>query len=73
MIKVFLCADALGRFCWIRTSAADPVDYIEAKGLEAVEDQSQDFEDMTAEELFNADVFTIPELIANSPNLRLFR
>ena len=51
---------------------SDPVDYIEAKGLEAVEDQSQDFEDMTADELFNADVFTIPELIANSPNLRTF-
>jgi len=71
-MKVFLCADALGRYCWIRTSAVDPVDYIESRGLEAVENQSQDFESMTADELFDADVFTISELIANSPNLQLF-
>ena len=72
-MRVFLCADALGRFCWIRTSAADPVNYIEDRGLEAVEDQSKDFEDMTADELFAADVFTVSELIANAPGLRLFR
>ena len=71
-MKVFLCADALGRCCWIRTSAAHPVDYIEGRGLTTVEDQSEDFEDMTEEELFAADVFTVSELIANVPNVRLF-
>ena len=72
-MKVFLCADALGRCCWIRTSAAHPVDYIEGRGQTTVEDQSEDFEDMTEDELFAADVFTVSELIANVPNVRLFR
>ena len=41
-MKVFLCADASGRHCWIRGASHDQ---IEDAGLEVVEDQSEDYEE----------------------------
>lgn len=39
-MKVYLCADASGRHCWIRGASHDQ---IEDAGLEVVEDQSSDY------------------------------
>lgn len=41
-MKVYLCADASGRYCSIRNAT---VEQIEDAGLEVVEDQSEDYED----------------------------
>lgn len=41
-MKVYLCADASGRYCWIRNAS---IDQIEDAGLEVVEDQSADYDD----------------------------
>ena len=57
-MEVFLCADAAGRYCWIRGSS---IDQIEDAGLEVVECQTSDFEGdsagtMTLEDLKDSNV-----------------
>jgi hypothetical protein len=48
MTQVYLCADAAGRYCWVRNAS---IEEIEDAGLEVVEDQSSDYEDSTEEDL----------------------
>jgi hypothetical protein len=57
-MKVYLCADASGRYVHIRRAT---IDAIEDAGLEVVEDQSSDYQDCTIEEL-KEDTILLSEL-----------
>jgi hypothetical protein len=57
-MKVYLCADAAGRYVHIRRAT---IDAIEDAGLEVVEDQSSDYEDCTIDEL-KEDTILLSEL-----------
>ena len=47
-MKVYLCADAVGRYVHVRRAS---IDAIEDAGLEVVEDQSSDYKGCSIEEL----------------------
>jgi len=66
---VALIADATGRYATVAVEAntwSKAIDQLEDAGCEVIEDQSEDYEGYWPEDLRDADVLTINELLSNS-------
>jgi hypothetical protein len=66
---IALVADLTGRYAHVEVHADtwdNAIDQLEDAGCEVIEDQSEDYEGYWPEDLRDADVLTINELLSNS-------